>query len=131
MNRRVIIMNEKCKKYDDMSDVFEYGNISDEEVVKLCNQILIESKDEKSDVVLEAMYHAVFTAVDCRDIGNKLEIDSILDVINNFNQEISDYIISILAFTGNRKYISVIKCIGEKYEDLDIFEAIGELESRC
>lgn len=124
-------MNEKCKKYDDMSDVFEYGNISDEKVVKLCNQILIESKDEKSDVVLEAMYHAVFTAVDCRDIGNKLEIDSILDVINNFNQEISDYIISILAFTGNRKYISVIKCIGEKYEDLDIFEAIGELESRC
>ena len=124
-------MNEKCKKYDDMSDVFEYGNISDEEVVKLCNQILIESKDEKSDVVLEAMYHAVFTAVNCRDIGNKLEIVSILDVINNFNQEISDYIISILAFTGNRKYISVIKCIGEKYEDLDIFEAIGELESKC
>lgn len=124
-------MNEKCKKYDDMSDVFEYGNISDEEVVKLCNKILIESKDEKSDVVLEAMYHAVFMAVDCRDIGNQLEIDSILDVINNFNQEISDYIISILAFTGNRKYISVIKCIGEKYEDLDIFEAIGELESRC
>ena len=131
MNRRVIIMNEKCKKYDDMSDIFEYGNISDEEVVKLCDQILIESKDEKSDVVLEAMYHAVFTAVSCRDIGNQLEIDSILDVINNFNQEISDYIISILAFTGNRKYTNVIKCIGEKYEDLDIFEAIGELESRC
>lgn len=124
-------MNEKCKKYDDMSDIFEYGNISEEEVVKFCNQILIESKDEKSDVVLETMYHAVFTAVNCRDIGNQLEIDSILDVINNFNQEISDYIISILAFTGNRKYISIIKSIGEKYEDLDIFEAIGELESRC
>ena len=131
MNRRIIIMNEKCKKYDDMSDIFEYGNISEEEVVKFCNQILIESKDEKSDVVLETMYHAVFTAVNCRDIGNQLEIDSILDVINNFNQEISDYIISILAFTGNRKYISIIKSIGEKYEDLDIFEAIGELESRC
>lgn len=124
-------MNEKCKKYDDMNDVFEYGNISDEEVVKLCNQILIESKDEKSDVVLESMYHAVFTAMNCRDIGNQLEIGSILDVINNFNQEILDYIISILAFTGNRKYISIIKSIGEKYEDLDIFEAIGELESRC
>lgn len=124
-------MNEKCKKYDDMSDVFEYGNISDEKVVKLCNRILVESKKEKSDVVLEAMYHAVFTAVDCRDIGNQLEIDIILDVINNFNQEISDYIISILAFTGKRKYISVIKYIGEKYEDLDTSEAIGELESRC
>ena len=49
-------MNEKCKKYDDMSDVFEYGNIS-------------------------------------------------------------DYIISILAFTGNRKYINIIKSIGEKYGD--------------
>ena len=34
-------MNENCKKYDDMSDVFEYGNISDDEIVKLCNQILL------------------------------------------------------------------------------------------
>lgn len=57
-------MNEKCKKYDDMSDVFEYGNIS-------------------------------------------------------------DYIISILAFTGNRKYINIIKSIGEKYGDLNISGAIG------
>ena len=51
-------MNEKCKKYDDMSDVFEYGNISDDEIVKLCNQILLESKDEKNDIILETMYHA-------------------------------------------------------------------------
>lgn len=124
-------MNEKCKKYDDMSDIFEYGNISDEETVKLCNQILIESKEEKSDAVLESMFHAVFTAVDSRNIVNQLDIDIILDMINNFNEEILDYIISILAFTGKRKYISVIKCIGEKYENLDISEAIGELESRC
>ena len=129
--KRNIIMNEKCKKYDDLGDVFEYGNISDEEVVKFCNHILLESKDEKSDMVLEAMYHAVFTAMNYHDISNQIEIDSILDVINNFNQEISDYIISILAFTGNRKYISTIKSIGEKYEDLDIVEAIEELESRC
>ena len=124
-------MNEKSKKYDDMSDIFEYGNISNEEIVKLCNQILIDSKSEKNDVVLEAMYHAIFTAVNCRDIGNQLEIDIILDVINNFNQEISDYILSILAFSGKHEYINIIKCIGEKYQDLDIFEAIRDLESRC
>lgn len=124
-------MNEKSKKYDNMSDIFEYGNISNEEIVKLCNQILIDSKSEKNDAVLESMYHAIFTAVNCRDIGNQLEIDIILDVINNFNQEISDYIISIMAFSGKNEYISIIKCIGEKYQDLDIFEAIRELESRC
>jgi len=124
-------MNEISKKYDDMSDVFEYGSMTDEDVVKLCNQILIESKDEKRDAVLEAMYHAVFTAVDSRNISNQLEIDGILDVINNFNEEISDYIISILAYTGNRKYISVIECLGEKYEELEALEAIEELESRC
>lgn len=45
-------MNEKCKKYDDMSDVFEYGNISDDEIVKLCNQILLESKDEKNGGII-------------------------------------------------------------------------------
>ena len=113
-------MNENCKKYDDMSDVFEYGNISDDEIVKLCNQILLESKDEKNDIILETMYHAVFTAANYRNIADKIEIDSILD-----------YIISILSFTGRRKYINIIKSIGEKYGDLDISEAIGELESRC
>ena len=48
-----------------------------------------------------------------------------------YSEEISDYIISILAFTGKRKYINIINSIGEKYGDLDISEAIGELESRC
>ena len=48
-----------------------------------------------------------------------------------YSEEISDYIISILAFTGKRKYINIIKWIGEKDGDLDISEAIGELESRC
>ena len=85
-------MNENCKKYDDMSDVFEYGNISDDEIVKLCNQILLESKDEKNDIILETMYHAVFTAANYRNIADKIEIDSILDYIDYFNEEISDYI---------------------------------------
>ena len=75
-------MNENCKKYDDMSDVFEYGNISDDEIVKLCNQILLESKDEKNDIILETMYHAVFTAANYRNIADKIEIDSILDYID-------------------------------------------------
>ena len=119
------------KKYDDLSDLFEYGNISDNEVVKLCNQILLESKEEKNDVILEAMYHAVFTATSCRNIAKQIKVDSILDIIDYFNEEISDYIISILAFTGNQKYINIIKSVGEKYDDLDINEAIGELESRC
>ena len=48
-----------------------------------------------------------------------------------YSEEISDYIISILAFTGKRKYINIIKKKKKKYGDLDISEAIGELESRC
>ncbi len=78
------------------------------------------------------MYHAVFTAANYRNIADKIEIDSILDYIDYFNEEISDYIISILAFTGKRKYIKYNKKVLEKkYGDLDISEAIGELESRC
>lgn len=106
-------------------------NISDDEIVKLCNQILLESKAENNDMMLETMYHAVFTAANYRNIADKIEIDSVLDNIDCFNEEISDYIISILAFTGNRKYINIIKSIGEKYGDLNISGAIGELESRC
>lgn len=123
-------MNEKCKEYDELSDIFEYGNMSDEEVLECCNQILMRSKDEKNEMVLEAMFHAIFTAMNCRDIGNKVDIDSILDYIYDYNEEISDYIISILAYTGNQEYISIIRKIGVKYENLDIVEAIEELESR-
>ena len=41
-----------------------------------------------------------------------------------------DYIMSILAYTGNEKYIRVIEQIGQQYENLDIDEALSELNAR-
>ena len=100
-----------------LSDIVGYIGRDIEDAIRLG---VLDKKDIPSDIT------SVLGETN-REIVNTI----ILDVINNFNQEVSDYIISILAFTGNRKYISIIKNIGEKYEDLDIFEAIGELESRC
>jgi len=116
--------------YDDLADQFEYGNMSDEEAVKICNTIISDSIGEKDSEILEAMYHAVFTTAMNRNISNKLVLDSIVDKIDIFNESAADYIISILAFTGRADYIDVIKSVGERYPDLDIDEALMELEAR-
>ena len=123
-------MERNSKQYDDLADQFEYGKLVDEEVIALCNKIIIDSIDEDDDKILEAMYHAIFTATMNRDIANRLDLKSLVSKIDIFNEATADYIISILSFTGNVTYIDTIKSIGTRYLDLDIEESLMELEAR-
>ena len=122
--------NRNSKGYDDLADEFEYGNMSDGEVVKICNSIINDSIEEEDSEILEAMYHAIFTAAMNRNISDKLLLDTIVEKVDIFNADVADYIISILVFTGKEDYVDVIKLIGARYPDLDIDEALRELEAR-
>ena len=116
--------------YDDIGDILEYGNISEEEAAVLCNKIINESISEKDKEILEAMYHAIFTGVVNHQIADKLEINKILSKLGDFDENVSDYIVTILAYTGNREYAQAIKQIGQKFENLDIADALIELNAR-
>ena len=123
-------MNNKCCKYDNLCDALEYGNISEHEAISICNSIIAESTSETEPAVLESMFHAIFTAIVNRKIGKELNTDSIINNIETYSEEVSDYIITILAYSGKREYEIIIKHLGEKFPDLDINEALTELYSR-
>ncbi len=123
-------MNNNCDKYENLSDKLEYGNISDEEAASICNAIIDESVAENDCATLESMFHAIFTGVENRDIGDKIQTDIIAKNLDKYNEEISDYIITILAFSGKEKYEDLIRRIGLKYNNLDIEDALMELSSR-
>ena len=77
--------------YDDMGDVLEYGNITDDEAVALCNDMIHKSISENNNKILEAMYHAILIGVINRNIGDKLDTNSIVANMDNFNEEILEY----------------------------------------
>lgn len=122
-------MNDNCGKYENLSDKLEYGNITNEEAVAICNAIIDESNSENDFRMLESMFHAIFTGVANRDIGDKIRTDIIAKNLDKYNEEISDYAITILAFSGKEEYMDLIKQMGIKY-NLDIEDALTELSSR-
>ena len=122
-------MKRAAREYDNIGDILEYGNISDNEAIAICNNIIDESISESEPQILEAMYHAIFTGVVNRKIADQLHIDIIINNLNKFNEDVLDYIITILAFSGNRKYEGIIRQIGQRYGNLDIEDALNELEN--
>ena len=123
-------MNNNCDKYENLCDILEYGGISNEEAITICNNIIAGSISENENSVLEAIFHAVFTGVVSRQIGKEIHTDIIIKNLDKFNEEVLDYIITILAYTGNKEYAKIIRHIGEKYKNLDINDALTELDSR-
>ena len=118
-------------KYEKIGDILEYGSITDEEAVKLCNQIICDSTLVLDDKLLESMFYAIFTGVNNRNIASELNLDCVINNIDKYNDEILDYIITILAYTGDEQYLSILSRIGETKENLDVNEAIEELKYRA
>lgn len=124
------VPDEVIAKYENLSDRLEYGNISNEEAASICNAIIDESDSEHDVRMLEAMFHAVVTGVVKRNVGDKIQTGIIAKNLDKYNEEISDYIITILAFSGKEECADLIKRIGIRYNNLDIEDALTELYSR-
>lgn len=117
-------------KYEEISDELEYGDISDEKAINICNNLLNKSLTENDDVVLESIFNAVFNGVDNREIASKLYLEDVVKNILNYNEECLDYLISILAYTGKEEYRDVLIKLKSSDYDLDIDEALNELDYR-
>ena len=117
--------------YDTVGDILEYGNITDDEAIVICDEIMGKSLLESNEHILESMFHAVLLGVENRNIGGRIHINNkIIENVEKYSEEILDYIITILSYTGNQKYISVIQEIGYQYHKLDVDEALKELKGR-
>ncbi len=116
--------------YDTVGDILEYGNITDDEAIVICDEIMEKSLLESNEIILESMFHAVFLGVEYRNIGGRIHVNKIVENVEKYSEEILDYIITILSYTGNQKYISIIQEIGYQYQKLDVDEALKELKRR-
>lgn len=123
-------MNNNCDKYENLGDKLENGNISNEEAASICNAIMEESVAENDCATLESMFHAIFTGVANRDIGDKIRTDIIARNLNKYDGQVLNYVIMILAFSEKEEYLDLIRRIGLKYNNLDIEDALTELSSR-
>lgn len=124
-------MKDVCSKYEDIGDMLEYGYITEKDALILCNKIINDSVSENDNKILEAMYHAILTGIVNHRISDKLDIDIIVKMLDKFNEQVSDYIITILAYTGKKEYAETIKQIGQSFENLDIDDALIELNARA
>ena len=93
-------MKDIRNKYGNIGYILEYCDITEKEAMTLCNMIIDESIAESNNEILETMYHAILTGVISHKIGDKLAVDTIVKMIDKFNEEVSDYLIIILAYTG-------------------------------
>ncbi len=116
--------------YDNIGDVLEYGDITDDEAIVICDEIMEKSLQESNEQILESMFHAVLMGVGNRNIAGRIHVNIIVENIENYSEEILDYIITILSYTGDQKYISTIQEIGYQYQKLDVDEDLKELKAR-
>lgn len=74
------------------------------------------------------MFHAIFEGVSNRKIASRINIDTILAHLERLDVVSVDYLISILSYTGNEKYMTALDEIKNNplYKSLDV-----EDYSRC
>ena len=123
-------MNDRCIKYDELNDLFEYKHFSVQETIKICNEIIEDSMNEKDMDVLWSMYDALSEAACNVKVAEKLDVDKMLTLIGSCELEVAEAIATILGFTGNIKYYDNIKYIGSIYEGVDTEYALMELNAR-
>lgn len=127
--------------YDDLGDILEYGNISDDLAVEICNILLekiiktisyYKNSETGLDTAFESMFNAIFLGVNNREIATRLNLDTIIDHIEELDLGSIDYLISIIAYTGNENYMPVLWQIKSNtlFKSLDVDEAIAELTYR-
>ncbi|MDE6726561.1 MAG: hypothetical protein K2J80_01320 [Oscillospiraceae bacterium] len=126
-------MNKKDKEdlFEQIAYDFEHTELSENALVEIGNVIIKTTVSEEDPVVLESMFHALFTLVDFHDIAKRLNMDVIIENLQKYDQQCTDYILGMLSYTGDMKYLDVIQQIHERFPNLQIEDDVKELKGRA
>ncbi|NPC93895.1 hypothetical protein HOO54_17150 [Bacillus sp. WMMC1349] len=124
---------EKENSIEGIGDLFEYENFDKNEVIEGVNLLLSHIVHEKNDSIKEAMLHSVQNAIVYKDVAAGISLDLLLPYCSSFKIEALSYVLSFLGFSGNLKYLTVLKSYLD-HTNLEIQEtaqeAISEIEFR-
>lgn len=103
------MVNEIDEIIDEISDVFEYGQIENDICLEL-SQLLINDVIKVEDEELqESMLNAISNAAIYKNIAEYVNIDILVDNIDKFNIANLEYILIVIGFTHNKKYVPILK----------------------
>lgn len=126
-------MNKKDKEdlFEQIAYGFEHTELSENALVEIGNVIIEMTVSEDDPVVLESMFHALFTLIDFHNITKRLNMNAIIENLQKYDEQCTDYILGMLSYTGDMKYLNVIQQIHKRFPNLQIQDDIEELKGRA
>ena len=105
--------------YGQISDQFEYGNISDGECIRLANAIILQTRTETDPDVLEQILNAVHVLVTHRSCADQLQLQPLTENWQRFDAASAEYLPDILAAADRPLYDALIRQILAHFPQID------------
>ncbi|MGP1434225.1 MAG: hypothetical protein ACTTKP_08095 [Catonella sp.] len=102
-------VNEIDEIIDEISDVFEYGQLENDICLELCQLLINDVVKVKDEELQESMLNAISNAAIYKNVAEYVNIDILADNIDKFNIANLEYILIIIGFSHNKKYIPMLK----------------------
>ncbi len=115
MNSLIDKYNEKKKVneiediIDEISDIFEYGELEDDVCLELCQLLLNDVIEVEGEELQESMLNAISNAVIYKNVAEYVNIDILVNNIDKFNIGNLEYVFIVIGFSHKKKYISTLK----------------------
>lgn len=115
MNSLIDKYNEKKKVnaiedvIDEISDVFEYGELENDVCLELCQLLLNDVIEVEDEELQESMLNAISNAAIYKNVAEYVNIDILVDNIDKFKISNLEYIFIVIGFSHKKKYISTLK----------------------
>lgn len=104
--------------YGQISDQFEYGDISDSACVRLANEIILQTRTETDPDVLENIINALHTLVTFRRCADQLDLQPVTENWQRFDASSAEYLPDILAAANRAKYEDLIRQILARFPQI-------------
>ena len=108
--------------YGSMSDLFEYGSLSDGECIPTANEILADICTETDPAVLEDMLHALHTFVTFRHGAERLDLSPLTGNPLRFGAASAEYLPDILHAAGHPQENEILRQIHAQHPQTDLPE---------
>lgn len=124
-------MSDLSQLFDRIADDLENCGWSENTLIEFGNTLINMSLSVDDTAVLESMLNALYTiADDKRPIARKLDIKALTEDMQRFDLQCTDHILSILSFTGDKKYCGLIRDICNRHSSLSAEGYLAELAKR-
>ncbi|MEC2077037.1 hypothetical protein [Metabacillus fastidiosus] len=124
----VFLLSDEAEKENiigKIGDLFECENLDRNEVIEGVNLLLSHVVHEKNGSLKESMLYSVNNAIVYKNVAGDVLLDVLLPYYSSFEEEDLSYVLSFFGFSGDRKYLAILKSY-LNHSNIEIQEAAQE-----